>query len=220
MNNKKADMIFTDPPYNMQYCGDGFINEELKNNVRNRIKDIIDFDAKSISYLASGNYANSIFIFTSKDLIKDYLDIFSSWAFNLLVWHKTNTPPMVNNNFFSDTEYLLYFHKGKRVWNNGLKPIDVYKKYFVTSISEAKKEAGENFHPTMKPLTIISNEVRICSNKKGIVLDLFGGSGSTLIASDQLDRICYICELDEHYCDVIIQRWENLTGKKAELIEN
>lgn len=220
MNNKKADMIFTDPPYNMQYCGDGFINEELKDNVRNRIKDIIDFDAKSISYLASGKYANSIFIFTSKDLIKDYLDIFSSWAFNLLVWHKTNTPPMVNNNFFSDTEYLLYFHKGKRVWNNGLKPIDIYKKYFVTSISEAKKEAGENFHPTMKPLTIISNEVRICSNKKGIVLDLFGGSGSTLIASDQLDRICYICELDEHYCDVIIQRWENLTGGKAELIEN
>lgn len=220
MNNKKADMIFTDPPYNMQYCGDGFINEELKDNVRNRIKDIIDFDAKSISYLASGKYANSIFIFTSKDLIKDYLDIFSSWAFNLLVWHKTNTPPMVNNNFFSDTEYLLYFHKGKRVWNNGLKPIDIYKKYFVTSISEAKKEAGENYHPTMKPLTIISNEVRICSNKKGIVLDLFGGSGSTLIASDQLDRICYICELDEHYCDVIIQRWENLTGGKAELIEN
>ena len=111
MANKKADMIFTDPPYNMNYCGVGFINEELKSNVRNRIKDIIDFDAKSISYLASENYANNIFIFTSKDLIKDYLDIFSNWAFNLLVWHKTNTPPMVNNNFFSDTEYLLYFHK-------------------------------------------------------------------------------------------------------------
>lgn len=217
MNNKKADMIFTDPPYNMQYCGDGFINEELKNNVRNRIKDIIDFDAKSISYLASGNYANSIFIFTSKDLIKDYLDIFSSWAFNLLVWHKTNTPPMVNNNFFSDTEYLLYFHKGKRVWNNGLKPIDVYKKYFVTSISEAKKEAGENFHPTMKPLTIISNEVRICSNKKGIVLDLFGGSGSTLIACEQLNRRCFMCELSPNYVDVIVKRYIDFTNNKNDV---
>ena len=134
------------------------------------------------------------------------------------MWHKTNTPPMVNNNYFADTEYLLYFHKGKRVWNNGLKPIDIYKKYFVSSMGEGKKDAGADLHPTMKPLTIIGNQVKICSKKDGIVVDVFGGSGSTLIACEQLDRTCYMMELDPKYCDVIIRRFENLTGEKAVLI--
>lgn len=217
MGGNKADMVFTDPPYNMNYCGAGFINQENK-NVKERIKDIIDFDAKEISYLAQGNVANNVFIFTSKDLIKDYLVIFDSWKFNLLTWHKTNTPPMVNNNYFADTEYLLYFHKGKRVWNNGLKPIDIYKKYFVSSMGEGKKDAGADLHPTMKPLAIIENQVKICSKKDGIVVDIFGGSGSTLIACEQLDRTCYMMELDQKYCDVIIKRWENFTGEKAVLL--
>lgn len=217
MGGNKADMVFTDPPYNMNYCGAGFINQENK-NVKERIKDIIDFDAKEISYLAQGNVANNVFIFTSKDLIKDYLVIFDSWKFNLLTWHKTNTPPMVNNNYFADTEYLLYFHKGKRVWNNGLKPIDIYKKYFVFSMGEGKKDAGADLHPTMKPLAIIENQVKICSKKDGIVVDIFGGSGSTLIACEQLDRTCYMMELDPKYCDVIIKRWENFTGEKAVLL--
>lgn len=219
MDGKKADMVFTDPPYNMNYCGVGFINQEKK-NVKERIKDIIDFDAKKISYLAEENIANNVFIFTSKDLIKDYLEIFDGWKFNLLTWHKTNTPPMVNNNYFADTEYLLYFHKGKRVWNNGLKPIDIYKKYFVTSMGEGKKDAGADLHPTMKPLTVIGNQVRICSKKDGIIVDVFGGSGSTLIACEQLDRTCYMMELDPKYCDVIIKRWEKFTGEKAVLLSD
>lgn len=215
MDEKKADMVFTDPPYNMNYCGAGFINQENK-NVKERIKDIIDFDAKEISYLAEGNIANNVFIFTSKDLIKDYLVIFEGWNFNLLVWHKTNTPPMVNNNFFADTEYCLYFHKGKRIWNNGLKPIDIYKKYFVSGMHEGRKGAG-NLHPTMKPIQFIANEVKICSNEKGIVVDVFGGSGSTLIACEQVNRSCYMCELDEHYCDVILQRYINFKGSDTDV---
>ena len=71
----------------------------------------------------------------------------------------------------------------------------------------------------MKPLKLITDKLKISSNKDSVVLDLFGGSGSTLIACEQIGRRCYMCELDEHYCDVIIQRWENLTGKKAELVE-
>lgn len=84
---------------------------------------------------------------------------------------------------------------------------------------EGRKEAGD-IHPTIKPLKIISDKVQISSNIKGVVLDLFGGSGSTLIACEQLDRRCYMMELDPHYCDVIIQRWENFTGKKAELLHD
>ena len=73
-------------------------------------------------------------------------------------------------------------------------------------------------HPTMKPIELIAYALNKSSKKDDVVLDCFGGSGSTLIACEQLNRKCYMCELDPHYCDVIIQRWENLTGKKAVLL--
>ena len=211
----RADLVFTDPPYNMGYSGAGIIREKTK-NVRERIKDIIDFDANSISYLAAMDIG-SIYIFTSKDLIPDYLQIFKEWKFNILTWVKTNSPPMCNNNFLPDIEYLLYFHKGKRIWNNGLKPMDIYRRAFFSSRAEGHAEIGD-VHPTMKPLKLISDKMQISSNKNSIVLDLFGGSGTTLIVCEQLERCCYMCEIDPHYCDVIIDRWEKYTGQKAELI--
>ena len=210
-------MIFTDPPYNMDYCGAGFINDTNK-NVKARIKNIIDFDAYQIRYISEMDIG-SIYIFTSKDLIKDYLEIFKNWKFNLLIWEKTNTPPMVNNNFFADIEYLLYFHKGKRTWNNGLQPIDIYKKFYISSMSQGKKDAGADLHPTMKPLAFVADKIKISSSEGGVVVDLFGGSGTTLIACEQLNRCCYMCELDPKYVDVIIERWEKFTGKKAEKIK-
>ena len=122
------------------------------------------------------------------------------------------------NTFLPDIEYLLYFHKGKRIFNNGLKPTEIYKKVFSSSRQEGQKGIG-NVHPTMKPIDLIANKLRISSNPNSIVLDLFGGSGSTLIACEQLNRTCYMMELDPHYCDVIITRWENLTGQKALLVK-
>jgi DNA modification methylase len=74
-------------------------------------------------------------------------------------------------------------------------------------------------HATPKPIALCSRAIKSSSREGEIVLDVFGGSGSTLIACEQLNRKCYMCELDEHYCDVIIQRWENLTGQTAELVE-
>lgn len=212
----KVDLVFTDPPYNMGYSGAGIIKETTK-NVKKRIENIIDFDAYSISYLAAEEIG-SIYIFTSKDLIPDYLQIFKDWNFNILTWIKTNNPPMCNNNFLPDIEYLLYFHKGKRIWNNGLKPMDIYRRAFFSSRQEGHAEIGD-IHPTMKPLKLISDKIQISSRKHSIVLDLFGGSGSTLIVCEQLQRNCYMCEIDPHYCDVIIDRWEKYTGQEAVLIE-
>ena len=87
------------------------------------------------------------------------------------------------------------------------------------SVWEYKRTANK-LHPTMKPVELIANALLNSTKSEENVLDLFGGSGSTLIACEQLNRKCYTMELDEHYCDVIITRWENLTGKKAERIEN
>lgn len=214
LGDKKADLVFTDPPYNMHYDGTGIIRQTEK-NVKERIKDIVDFNAFDISYLSSMD-VGSIYIFTSKDLIPDYFKIFDGWKFNILTWVKTNNPPMTNNVFLPDIEYLLYFHKGKRIWNNGLKPTEIYRKAYFSSRQEGHEEAG-NVHPTMKPLKLISDKLKISSNENSIVLDIFGGSGSTLIACEQLNRKCYMCEIDPRYVDVIIERWEKLTGKKAVL---
>ena len=213
MNGAKADMVFTDPPYNMSNNFDtSTIN--LK-KLQKRVDDIVNFNPDEIAYLTQLNIC-SFYIFTSKNLVPRYFEIFKDFDFNILVWCKDNPTPLTNYTFLPDIEYLLYFSKKGKVWNNGLNT-SFYKKYYNSNKMEGRKEAGD-VHPTVKPLKIISDKVQISSNIKGVVLDLFGGSGSTLIACEQLNRKCYMMELDPKYCDVILQRWENLTGKKAELL--
>lgn len=75
-------------------------------------------------------------------------------------------------------------------------------------------------HPTVKPVAMIMDALLDCSSPSGIVLDSFGGSGSTLIAAERTKRKARIIEIEPKYCDVILYRWEKFTGKKAELIEN
>ena len=75
-------------------------------------------------------------------------------------------------------------------------------------------------HPTQKPVELIAHLERMYTNEGDTILVIFGGSGTTLIAAEQLNRKCYMMELDPHYCDVIIARWEKLTGNKAERISN
>ena len=209
MDGVKADCVFTDPPYNMSDNPSEFISNEMKS----KLDKIVDFDPYTIIDTFFAINTNNYFIFTSKELIPKYFKIFEEWGFNILVWCKDNPTPMTNNTFLPDVEYLLYFYKSGRVWNNGL-DVSVYKKYYNSNKMEGRKEAG-NVHPTIKPIKIIADKIQICSNKNGIVVDLFGGSGSTLIACEQLNRKCYMCELDPHYCDVIISRYENFTGKTA-----
>ena len=75
-------------------------------------------------------------------------------------------------------------------------------------------------HPTQKPTNLSAWFLQKYSDENAIVIDIYGGSGSTLIACEQLDRTCYMMELDPKYCDVIIKRWETLTGEKAVLIND
>lgn len=90
---------------------------------------------------------------------------------------------------------------------------------YSTAIYENKPVANR-LHPTMKPLSLFKKLIRNSSKTGDVVLDLFGGSGTTLIAAEQMDRTCYMMEYDPHYAEVIIQRWEELTGRKATLAEN
>ena len=84
-----------------------------------------------------------------------------------------------------------------------------------TTVIHCDKPNKSDLHPTMKPIKLLGKLIINSSKKDELIVDLFGGSGSTLIASHQLERICYTMELDPHYCDVIIERWQNLTGEEA-----
>lgn len=88
-----------------------------------------------------------------------------------------------------------------------------------TTVIHEDKPLKNAEHPTMKPVNLFARLIKNSTMRDDIVLDIFGGSGTTLIACEQLDRVCHICELDPKYCDVIISRWENLTGQKAEKIQ-
>lgn len=96
---------------------------------------------------------------------------------------------------------------------------DLLEERVSTTVLNEKKPSRSEDHPTMKPVRLIARLVRNSSRPGEIILDSFGGSGTTLIAAEQLGRECRMAELDPHYCDVIVKRWEKLTGKKAERLD-
>ena len=214
IGGEKIDMIMTDPPYLMNYKGGGCFQKETV-NIRRRIADILDFNANNIAFYTELDIP-SVYIFTSKSLVKDYLNLFTGYNSNILVWCKTNPTPFVHGSFLPDLEYLLFFSMpGMKVWNQGLKPMSIYSRYYISSKEEGKKDAGD-LHPTMKPLKLIENKVLISSSEGGTVFDGFGGSGTTLIACEKTGRRCFMMEHEPGYCDATIQRWEAFTGGTAE----
>lgn len=88
-----------------------------------------------------------------------------------------------------------------------------------SDVWEIPRPKKSDEHPTMKPIELVARALQNSSDKRDLVLDLFGGSGTTLIAAEQTGRKCCMMELDPHYCDVIISRWEKLTGETAVRIE-
>ena len=208
MNGAKADMVFTDPPYNLETKGGckGEIGKALRKQ-GNDIEFISNFEPTNflkILPLVFDNNKLNAYIFCNKELLPTYLNwaVENKYSYNVLVWKKPNAIP-IGDSHRPDIEYLLLFRKNA-IWNNGLKNVNYSR------CLEYSRETG--LHPTMKPIKLITNEMEISSNKDNNILDLFGGSGSTLIACEQLNRKCYMMELDEHYVSVIIERYINFTG--------
>lgn len=96
---------------------------------------------------------------------------------------------------------------------------DIYQDKVSTTVINENKPFINDLHPTMKPIKLLSKLIKNSSRMNEKILDLFGGSGSTLIVCEQIQRTCYMMELDPKYCDVIVRRWEELTGNKAILEE-
>jgi site-specific DNA-methyltransferase (adenine-specific) len=213
MNGKKAELVLTDPPYRYKTMVGGGVFDQEYAKLKEDLKDIINFDPKEFLKVLPTVFDKNMntYIFCNTDLVPDYCN----WArennynFNILTWHKTSFIPANYGHHFPDTEYLIYISKSA-TFNSGL-GIN-YGKYFVL---DNEKHAD---HPTIKPLEILKTEIEISSARNGLVVDFFGGSGSTLLACEQTERICHTIELEPRYVDVILKRWESYTGKTAELL--
>lgn len=211
MDGQKADMVFTDPPYRLETDGGpkGDIGQALRKQGHS-IEFISDFDPQGFLAILPQQFEKNVlnaYIFCNKELLPDYLNwaLENKYSYNVLVWKKPNAIPICDSHR-PDIEYLLLFRKNA-IWNNGLDGVNYSR------CLEFGRELG--LHPTMKPIELICNEMKISSNKGSNVLDLFGGSGSTLIACEQLGRKCFMMELDPKYCDVIRKRyWKFTTGSE------
>jgi site-specific DNA-methyltransferase (adenine-specific) len=128
-----------------------------------------------------------------------------------LIWVKNNLILGMNDYHFKH-EPCFYG------WKDGAAHYFVNDRTQTTVIEEAKPQASK-LHPTMKPIKLLARHIRNSSKKSEKVIDLFGGSGSTLMACEELGRKCYMMEYDPQYVDVIIKRWEDFTGRKAEKIK-
>ncbi len=213
MNGEKADLFLTDPPYNVDYEG-GTKNKLKILNDKQSNDDFRNFLFNAFS--AANTYMKNGACF--------YIWHADSEGFNFraaccdvnwkvrqcLIWNK-NTMVMGRQDYQWKHEPCLYG------WKDGAKHLWVSDRK-QTTVIDFDKPSKNIEHPTMKPVGLFGYQIKNNTRSKNNVLDLFGGSGTTLIACEQLNRKCFMMELDEHYCDVIIQRWENLTGKTAKLL--
>jgi DNA modification methylase len=216
----KADMVFTDPPYNMDFTGgihaDGSksFNAKhggIKNDKMSQTEAEDFFDAINAIIYA---YCVGAFYITFYRLgIGEYwksLERTNLKVRSLIIWDKGNHT-LSNSDYMSKYEPIFYGWTGDNHnfygGNNGM------------DIWEVKRTAKNDLHPTMKPVELIEKALEDASKSGNTVLDLFGGSGSTMIACEKLGRKSRLMELDPKYCDVIVKRWEDFTGKKAVLSE-
>ena len=240
INNRNIDVLLTDPPYEQSMKNDKSSGYEYLNKLRKNVSDESKLnnkktmeDIKELSFFDLSPLAfykelpvGSMYIFNNAYGVRTLLKIFDDYKFRILVWYKTNPTPFLHDQFRADTEYCLYLHnknRAKRVWNNKLQPTSIYNGVYISTKGagvQDNKETGGKVHPTMKPLELIGNYIQISSNPGGFVLDPFGGSGTTLIACEKLGRRCLMMEKEPKYMNVIIDRFEAVTGQKAHKIES
>lgn len=230
MGGQMADMVFTDPPYNVAIGSKNAFLNTIQDS--NRITENIAND-KGMSDDEIGKTLWKPAFVNMLDNSKDSCAIYvtmpqggthmmmmmmmmaeAKWQVkHELIWVKNSpTFSMGRLNYDYQHEPIIYGWKKTHNWYG--------KGKFNKSIWNIDKPRKCDLHPTMKPVELVENALLNSSQKEDVIMDLFGGSGTTLIACEQLDRKCYTMEFDAHYCDVIIARWEKLTGKKAKKINS
>lgn len=210
IEKQQADLIFTDPPYNVDYVGKTKDELKIKNDKMDdqRFREFLTMAFKVMAEVSKAGA--SIYVCHADSEGYNFRGAFieAGWLLKqCIIWAKQHFV-MGRQDYQWQHEPILY----------GWKPGDGHKFYGgrnQTTIWHLDRPAASRVHPTMKPLKLCARAIENSSKAGDIVLDLFGGSGSTLMACEQVGRVCYMSELDPKYVDVIIKRWEAYTGKKA-----
>lgn len=212
MDGQKADMVFTDPPYGVDYDG-GHATEKRRTKLENDDKTLMYAGALPIAYMASKDGA-ALYLWFADRFAKDVLTALDECNFQVrtwIIWNKNLAQfGAIGAQYKPKHEPCIYaFKKGKApFWNGPNNEVTVW---------DVKRHSKNEFHPTQKPVELPVRALENSSKGGDIILDLFGGSGSTMIACEKIGRHARVMELDPKYCDVIVKRWEDFTGKKAVL---
>ena len=213
MDGNKADMVFTDPPYGVDYDGGHATDKRREKLANDDDVDMYDLPIKN-AYLASTEKA-PIYLWFADRFANNVLDGLDSAGYqvrNWIIWNKNLAQfGAIGAQYKPKHEPCIYaFKKGKSPnWCGPNNEVSVW---------DVRREPKNAFHPTQKPVELC--ERAMANHSVGKVLDLFAGSGSTLIACEKTNRKAYLMELDPKYCDVIIKRWQDFTGKQATLEAN
>jgi len=209
MDGKKADMVFTDPPYGMDLDTDYTKMGDGGNSYKAVIADDEQFDAGFL--LSTFSYCKEIFLFGAdyfvETLNRQYPDL-GSW----IIWDKYSDQErhgLLDGKFGSAFETCWSKTKHKR---------ELARVLVTTNYTSRGDET--RVHPTQKPVALAEWFFERWSNAGDLIVDLYGGSGSTLIACEKTSRHCRLMEIDPAYCDVIVKRWEDFTGKTAQTSGN
>ena len=214
MNGNKADMVFTDPPYGMNLDTDysSMKSEIFKGGKKYDAGKVDEFHPEMINAVLSIP-AKEVFMWGADyfaELLPNKND--GSW----IVWDKRANG---NNDDAEDcSSDKMYGSCFELCWSKQKHKRDIARVKWAGIFGMSSQDQNKRFHPTQKPLELCCWFLKRYSKENENIIDLFGGSGSTLIACEQLGRNCYMMELDPHYVDVIIARWEKFTGQKAVLL--
>jgi len=194
MNGEKADMVFTDPPYGVDYKG-------INNDSRNGLEELLNSSFQN--YLINSKEGASVYCFHSDKCADIFNQVFRNYCHfsSMIIWVKESIV-LSQTDYQSKHEPCFYgwFNNGTHNWYSDRKQESVW-------IAKSKREEG---HTTPKPIEIVSKAINNSSKEKHLIFDLFIGSGSTMVASHQLKRKCYGMELDPKYCQVIVDRMKKL----------
>ena len=210
MDGRKANMLHTDPPYGVDY--EGVPNDHLKDA---QLEAFLH-DALSCAFTALAPGSNT-YVWHADITALEFISAFRSAGFkqarpSTIQWVKPSLV-MSQGDYHLQNEPCLYG------WKEGSGRVRV-KDRKQTTLWKCDRTDEAKVHPTMKPVELCQRAIENSSDVNGVVLDLFGGSGSTLIACEKTNRDCRMMELDPKYCDVIVKRWCEFTGKDATLEAN
>lgn len=215
-------MVFTDPPYGVSYTDKNEVLNSLDGGKRKTkaiendalpAKEMAGFWTAAFANLAACTKEKMVYYITAPQggdmlLLQSAIEDGPLAFKHMLIWNK-------NNHILGRCDYNYKHEPILYGWKKKGTHTFYGQGKFKTSVWDIDKPLKNDLHPTMKPVELVANCLLDGSKEGDIVLDIFGGSGTTIVAAEETGRRCYMMELDPHYCDVILARWEKLTGQQA-----